>query len=124
MALQITGQLTTSDSAPLKDTINYARLSMEVQEDATIILVTVKVYRGKIAFLAGNENIHRVTEIKRRYIIDAARLATLPINNIGINAMIGKSAFDKMHYWINQEVLNQIMIDNPTFLIEIKDVNI
>lgn len=124
MALQVTGQLTTYDNAPLKDTINYCRLSVEFPDSADKIFVTVRTYRSRAAYLAGSTNIGRVNEINKVYVIDSVRLATLPINGAGIGAMPGKSAFDKMHYWINNEVANQIIADNPTFTVVIGDINI
>jgi len=123
MALQITGQLTGNDGVPYKDTVNYARLYVEPKDDNTLI-VLVRIFRNKQSFTSGGNHIGFVNEVDKRYKIDAVTISSLPTSNANINAMLGKNVYDKLSYWINQQIMAQIIVDNPTFLIEIKDVNI
>lgn len=123
MALQITGQLTGNDGVPYKDTVNYARLYAEPKDDNTLS-VLVRIFRNKLSFTSGGNHIGLVNEVDKRYKIDAILFASLPVNNAGINAMPGKSVYDKFHYWVNEQIAAMIIADNPTFTILIKDVNI
>jgi len=137
MAINLTGQLTTGDANNIGNNSNYIRVEYMKQKmissqiggsdvEEEVVVVRIGVWKSKASFNNGKQPIQGfgariLNEIKERYILDAAILATAPIANF--NALQGTTLHNKHLAWVTSKVLEQIILDNPTFSGTIVDIN-
>jgi hypothetical protein len=120
--LSITGQLTNSDTVKIGDNTSYARLTVIYNANGTSIDVLVDLYKGKASYNNGKAQLPQVTQIQRVYSIDSATMATSPTSSFG--SQQGKSLMDKELYWIHYKIGEKIVLDNPTFSVQIVDIKL
>jgi hypothetical protein len=120
--LIITGSLTNSDTVKIGDNTSYARLTVIYNANGTSIDVLVDLYKGKASYANGKAQLPQVTQIQRVYSIDSATMATSPTSSFA--SQQGKSLIDKQLYWIHYKIGEKIVLDNPTFSVQIVDIKL
>lgn len=137
MALNLTGQLTIGDANNIGNNSNYIKLDIDLFETQSgalgnfikseAIIVKVAIWKSKASYNAGKPALQSygaqvVNEIVNQYTIDSTTILTAPQANF--NAILGKSIYDKLIYWVHQQVLAQIQIANPTFTGAVVDIQL
>lgn len=141
MAINLTGQLTIGDANNIGNNSNYIKLDvrrvpsgpsvavgpMGGQSVLENIQVKVTVWKSKASMNNGKPPIQAfdnqvVNEIKSLYTINNTALLAAPQSNFA--SLQGKTLDDKWMYWVNQQVLAQIIADNPTFSGTIIDITL
>lgn len=138
MAINLTGQLTIGDANNIGNSSNYIKLDARRLPSNSAsgpmntpvlesIHVMVSVWKSKASMNNGKPAIQAygnkvVNEIRSIYIIDNATLLAAP--STGFAGLQGKTLDDKWFYWVHQQVLAQIVSDNPTFSGTIVDIQL
>lgn len=138
MALNITGQLTIGDGNNIGNTSNYARLDIDLfqvsigspgqSSTSEAIICRIAIWKSKPSYTNGKApgiqsfGTQVTNEIPIQFVVDAATILTAPITNF--NSLVGKSLYDKLLYWVHQQVAVQIIAANPTFTVSIVDINL